>query len=128
MQKIAEKVDGGGRLEIIEDFEKHLFLARPHGVINPTLLKEDLKRAREFSHQCSDHWTYVTNTEDVKLVNPMNILYLKEVKKLKKLRAIVVFAPGFMNRLLIRLVSPLVQPDRIIKHKAEFITFIQQLS
>lgn len=40
--------------------------------INPTLVAEDLKRAREFSETCNDHWTYCTNTQDVKIVNPFN--------------------------------------------------------
>lgn len=128
MKKVAEKNDSGGKLEVIEDLKKHLFLARPHGFINPTLLAEDLKRAREFSEKCEDHWTYVTNTEDVKIVNPLNILFLKEVKKLKRLREIVVYAPGFFNRLLIRLATPIFQPDRIIKRKSEFNSFIQEVS
>ena len=93
MEKVAEKVDTGGKLQVMEDYDKHLFLARPHGIINPSLLAEDFKRAGEFSNKIDDHWTYCTNTEDVKQVNPLNILFLKEIKKLKKLKQIVIFAP-----------------------------------
>jgi hypothetical protein len=128
MKKISEKTDQGGRLEIFEDMEKSLFLAQPHGVINPTLLDEDLKRARAFSDIVRDHWTYLTNTEDVKLVNPFNILYLKEVKKLKRLKQIVVYAPSLMNRMLIYLAAPIIRPDLILKTRVEFDTFVQRVS
>lgn len=117
-----------GSVDLTLDYDKHLFLARPHGAINPALVAEDLKRAHEFSEKCSDHWTYCTNTQDVKLVNPFNILFLKEVKKLKKLKEIVVFAPTLGNRLLLRLVSPIFRPDRIIKSRNEFNLFLQTVS
>lgn len=127
MHKVSEKNDSGGKLEVMEDFKKHFLLLKPHGVINPTLLEEDLKRAREFSEKVDSKWSYVTNTENVRLVNPFNLLYLKEVKKLKKLKQIIVFAPGFFNRLLLRLSAPIVQPDRIIKDKEEFNRTIANL-
>ncbi|MBA2404902.1 MAG: hypothetical protein H0V66_09045, partial [Bdellovibrionales bacterium] len=59
MKKVAEKTKSGGKLEVLEDFKKHLFLARPHGFINPSLLSEDLKQARDFSEKCKVPWTYV---------------------------------------------------------------------
>ena len=117
-----------GSVNLTLDYDKHLFLARPHGAINPTLVAEDLKRAREFSEKCDDHWTYCTNTQDVKLVNPFNILFLKEVKKLKKLKEIVVFAPTLGNRILIKLISPIFRPDRILKTRFEFNNFLQTVS
>lgn len=128
MQKRIRKEVEEGMLEITQNFDQHLFLARPQGIINPTLLDEDLKRATEFSEQCPDHWTYCTNTEKVRLVNPFNIIFLKEIKKLKKLREIVVYAPGFFNRLLIRMVTPIFQPDRIIKRRSEFEQFLRTVS
>lgn len=128
MKKKVRKEVSEGKLTITEDFDKHLFLARPSGIINPTLLEEDLKRATEFSEQCPHHWTYCTNTENVRLVNPMNILFLKEIKKLKKLKEIVVFAPGFFNRLLIKLVTPIFRPDRILKNRADYERFLQTVS
>jgi len=127
MHKISEKNDSGGKLEVMEDFKKHFLLLKPHGVINPTLLEEDLKRAREFSEKVDSKWSYVTNTENVRLVNPFNLLYLKEVKKLKNLKQIIVFAPGFFNRMLLRLSAPIVQPDKIIKDKEEFNRTIANL-
>lgn len=116
-----------GEVEILESFSDRLLLAHPRGVINPTLLDEDLKRAREFSKKAAGPWTYCTNTEDVRLVNPMNILFLKEIKKLKNLKEIVVFAPGFINRFLIRLISPIFKPDRIIKDEIEFKSFLRSV-
>lgn len=127
MSKITIKDSLGGKLEIFKDYGKHLFLARPHGFINPDLLDEDLKNAKEFSQECPHHWTYCTNTEDVRLINPFNILFLKEIKKLQKLKEIVVYAPGSINRLLIRLITPIFQPDRVIKNKKEFQLFLEEV-
>ncbi len=124
MKKIAEYNKDGGTLELFEDTDKNIFLAQPHGVINPSLLKEDLSHAKLFAQKINEPWFYVTNTEDVKLVNPFNLLYLKEVKKLQKLEKIVIFAPGFVNRMLIRLAAFIVRPDRILKHKKDLIKFL----
>lgn len=122
------KEEPEGSVDFTLDYGKHLFLAQPHGAINPSLVNEDLKRATEFSEKCNKPWTYCTNTEDVKLVNPFNILFLKEVKKLKKLKEIVVFAPSFGNRILMWIVSPIFQPDRIIKNRNEFNVFLMTVS
>lgn len=132
MKKVAKKKDllvkvEIGKVEILEDFQKHLFLARPHGIVNPTLLKEDLNKARAFAKKCPDLWSYVTNTEDVRLVNPFNLLYLKEIKKLKKLKQIVIYAPGMINRLLIRMTFFIIKPDKIIKNRKHFQLFLENL-
>lgn len=124
MKKVVEIEKEGGKLEIFEDLSKNIFLARPHGMINPGLVAEDLERASAFSKKVGEPWFYVTNTEDVKLVNPFNLLYLKEVKKLQKLKEIVIFAPGFFNRTLLRLASFIVQPDRIFKRRDDFEKFL----
>lgn len=128
MKEFYEKKEEEGSVELTLDYDKHLFLAEPHGIINPSLVDEDLQRAKEFSEKCPDHWTYCTNTKDVKIVNPFNILFLKEVKKLKKLKEIVVFAPTLGNRFLLRIISPLFQPDKIIKTEREFKEFLQMVS
>ena len=126
MRKITEKRQSGGKLNVFEDVEKGIFLAEPHGIINPSLLKEDLERARSFANKINKPWMYVTNTEDVKLVNPFNLMYLKEVKKIKNLQRIVIYVPNFINLLLIKLASPIVQPDKLITERAEFEKLIQK--
>lgn len=127
MEKVVEKAESGGKVQILEDLDKRLFLARPHGMINPSLVAEDYKRAVEFSRRVQGAWTYCTNTEDVRLVNPLNLMFLKEIKKLKRLKQIVIFAPGTVNRMLIRLASLIIKPDRVIKDRKEFRHFLQTL-
>lgn len=120
MKKITEKDRLVGKLELFEDKDRHFFLAKPHGMINPSLLKEDLERARTFANEVNAPWTYITNTEDVNVVNPLNLLYLKEVKKIKNLKRIVVYAPHFIHRVLLRMARFIVQPDIILTEKHEF--------
>lgn len=124
MKKVAEFNKDGGKLEIFEDTNKNIFMAQPHGAINPSLLEEDLTHATAFSRRIGEPWFYVTNTEDVKLVNPFNLLFLKEIKKLQKLKEIVIYAPGLFNRTLIRMSFFIIQPDRIYKKKADFEKFL----
>lgn len=128
MKERYSKKEEEGSVEFTLDYDKHLFLAEPHGVINPSLVDEDLKRATEFSEKCDQSWTYCTNTQDVKLVNPFNILFLKEIKKLKRLKEIVVYAPTLGNRLLIWMVAPIFRPDRLIKKENEFKIFLQSVA
>ena len=124
MKKVAEYNKEGGKLELFEDTDKNIFFAQPHGVINPALLEEDLKHAKSFAHKINEPWFYLTNTEDIRLVNPFNLLYLKEVKKLPKLEKIVIYAPGFVNRMLLRLSAFIIRPDRILKHKNDLMKFL----
>lgn len=125
MKEYRAKVNPEGNVRFTKDYENHLFLARPKGIINPSLLDEDLEQASEFSLKCEKPWTYCTNTEEVKLVNPFNIFYLKEIKKLRNLKEIVIYAPGAINRFLIKMASPIIKPDRIIASKEEFETFLK---
>jgi hypothetical protein len=128
MKDKIKKTNPEGSAHFILDYERHLFLARPRGIINPSLVDKDLKLAREFSEKCDDHWTYFTNTQEVSLVNPLNIFFLKEIKKLKKLKEIVVYAPTLGNRFLIKLISPIFRPDRILKNQGEYQFFLDSVS
>lgn len=125
MKEYDAKVNPEGNVRFTKDYDHHLFLARPRGIINPSLLDEDLEQASEFSRNCQKPWTYCTNTEDVRLVNPFNLLFLKEIKKLRNLKEIVIYAPGIVNRLLIKMASPIIKPTRIIANKEEFEAFLK---
>lgn len=116
-----------GQVHITKDFDCHYFLAHPRGIINPSLLFKDLKEATEFSEKLDCEWTYCTNTEDVDLVNPLNIFFLKEIKKLKNLKEIVIYAPSIFNRILLKIASHFIRPDRIIKDRKEFEDFLKDL-
>lgn len=127
MKEVKVRVNPEGHVRITKDFDHHYFLAHPKGVINPSLLDEDLAQATDFSQNCSHPWIYCTNTEDVLMVNPLNIFFLKEIKKLANLKKIVIFAPGRLNRLLLKLVSPIIKPDRIISERKEFEEFLRSI-
>jgi len=127
MKEECHQHNPNGQVHITKDFDCHYFLAHPRGIINPSLLDRDLKEATEFSEKLDCEWTYCTNTEDVDLVNPLNIFFLKEIKKLKNLKEIVIYAPSFFNRLLLKIAAPLIRPDRIIKDKKEFEDFLNDL-
>jgi hypothetical protein len=120
MKKITKEDRLVGSLELFEDESRRFFLARPHGMINPSLLKTDVESARRFANKVNAPWTYITNTEDVNIVNPFNLLYLKEVKKIKNLKRIVVYAPHLAHRVLLRMVKKIVQYDLLITEKHEF--------
>ena len=126
-QKIAQHNRLMGHVDFFEDLEKNFFMAEPHGNINPSLLKEDLERARSFANKVNTEWTYITNTENVFLVNPLNLLYLKEVKRIKKIKRIVVYAPHFLHRILLKAAWFIVRPDLIIKTPDEFDSFMKKL-
>lgn len=119
MEQFTKKRNFIGSVDFYTDLKRKIFLARPHGFINPSLLKEDVIAAHAFAKDCNSPWTYITNTEDVLMVNPFNLLYLKEVKKIRHLKRIVVYAPNPFFRTLLRLVSFIVQPDAILTEKKD---------
>jgi hypothetical protein len=126
MKKITEKHNWLGSVEFFENLSgrDNYFLAKPHGLINPSLLREDVNQARAFSKRSETDWDYITNTEDVRIVNPFNLFYLKEVKKIKRLKRIVIFAPNPINYILIQAVSKMVKPDMVFQKKKDFLKFL----
>lgn len=127
MQKLTEKSQSGGRVEFFGDYDQNFFLAHPQGNINPSLLKEDVTQARKFAKTLNAPWTYITNTEDVLFVNPFNLVYLKDVKKIRHLKRIVIFAPHLIHRIMIHLVSKIVQPDLIITNRSEYEKLLRNI-
>jgi hypothetical protein len=126
-QKVAQENRLIGHVNFFEDPEKNFFMAVPHGNINPSLLKEDLERARSFANKVNTEWTYITNTEHVGLVNPFNLIYLKEVKRIKNIKRIVIYAPHFIHRVLIKTAWFIVRPDLILKNSQEFEKFMKSV-
>lgn len=126
MIKITEKRNWLGWVEFYgeDSATNKFFLAKPHGIINPSLLREDVIQTREFSKEGNRDWDYCTNTEDVKIVNPFNLMYLKEVKKIKRLRRIVIFAPNPLNYILLLTVRKIVKPDIIFRKRKDFEKFL----
>lgn len=126
-QKIAQENRSVGHVNFFEDHEKNFFMAVPHGNINPSLLKEDIERARSFANKVNTEWTYITNTEHVLFVNPLNLFYLKEVKRIKKIKRIVVYAPNLLHRILLKAAWFIVRPDLILKSPEEFERFMKKV-
>lgn len=124
MEKVADKKESGGHLEVYEDLQRNIFLARPHGFINPGLVSKDLDKAREFAYKVRGNWTYITDTSDIQMVNPFNLLFLKEIKKIPGLKQIVIYVPKTFNYVLLKMVQFLIQPDRIIRDENEFVNFM----
>lgn len=127
MEKVTDKKESGGRLEIFEDFKRHIFLARPQGFVNPSLASEDLDQVKQFAEEVNGSWSYVSDTSGIKFSNPINLMYLKEVKKLKNLKQIVIYVPSRLNQFLLALASFLIQPDLVITDEGEFVNFMNKV-
>ena len=116
MKLILDISKQGGRLQIYST-EKKLYI-HPSGIINPVLIKEDLKAANIFGLMNPKGWDYIVDTEDVIFPNPLNLIYLKEIKKLPFLNKYIIFAPNPLVRFVSKFTKFLIEPDLVItKHK-----------
>jgi hypothetical protein len=113
--------DRCGGIIIRYDLNKKLFLVKSFGFVTPKLVKQDIQLAHKFAKECKQDWIYIVDTENLKFVHPLNIIYIKEIKNLNGLKKYIVFAPKLILRLLIYFAKPVIFPDRIIIQKSELI-------
>jgi hypothetical protein len=126
LEKYFETKDQFGSLTLYKDIERGLFVVEPRGVINPGLVKIDLKKAYDFGQGQQQGWIYLVNSTSVLFPNPLNLLYLKKIKSLPYLKQYVIYAPSTMVRALVILASFIVKPDLILKSEDEYQNFIKQ--
>lgn len=117
LNKVLDIKRSFGRLRLYTS--KNKFIVRPSGVINPTLVKIDLKYARDFGEAALD-WDYIVDTSEVKFANPINLFLLRRVKSLPNLSRYVIYSPSKMTQFLVIIGELFMSPDKIIKSKIEF--------
>lgn len=116
MQKIAVLKSFLGQIDIFVNPSKTTLYIVPKGYVGPSLVKKDMNFALAFENSISHQWTYVVDTSKVSVVSPLNPLFLNhELKRFKKMKAYVVYAPSPMVRMMLSLTSWLNKPDRVIK-------------
>lgn len=125
MKKIVDLKQSGGRLEIFT--KGKLFLVKPSGIINPSLVKRDLELAFDFGLSNTD-WIYVVDAENVLFPNPLNLLYLSQIKKLPNKKKYIIYAPSFVVRTLGKLTSFIVKPDLILKNKEDYQIYMESIA
>ncbi len=99
----------------------HLWIAA-RGYIGPSLLRADLALAAEFGRSHPGGWIYVADIRRVRVVNPLNVLWLRRIRRLPNIRQYVVVTPSRLVRLMLRLSSWLVRVDRVVRDPAELLT------
>lgn len=125
LEKYFETKDLFGHLTLYRDVEKGLFLVEPRGIINPNLIKIDLKEAALFGEKQKRKWVYLVNTKYVTLPNPLNLFFLKRIKKLPYLEKYVIYAPSIVVRLLGFFTIFIIKPDKVLKTEKELQFFIE---
>ena len=126
MNLYFEHTDFFGSLKLFTDIEKGIFLVKPRGIVNPSLVKLDLKYANNFSLEVNKEWIYIVDTEDVLFPNPLNLFYLSRIKTLPNRSKYYIFAPSFIVRLLGRLTEFIIKPDKVISSRSEFESLLRQ--
>lgn len=122
MKLILDISKQGGRLEIYS--KGNLLYLRPSGIINPILIKEDLKAAMIFGLMNPKGWDYIVDTEKVLFPNPVNLFYLKEIKKLPNLNQYIIYAPNPAFRLLQKMTSFIMKPDKVLVNQEELNKYL----
>ncbi|MCB9091578.1 MAG: hypothetical protein H6621_08915 [Halobacteriovoraceae bacterium] len=120
MKNLTEIKNFWGVLYIEKDIEKKIFIVKPQGIIQPSLIKKDLSEARAFSHSLQCSWTYIVDTSKVLLANPLNLIYLNQIKNLPGIEKFIVIAPNPIIRTLAKLFSYPVGITNVYKNQSEF--------
>lgn len=125
LEKCFETKDKFGSLVLYRDVKKGLFLVEPKGIINPSLIKTDLKEAYTFGESLQREWIYIVNTKNVKFPNPLNLLCLSKIKKLPYMKEYIIYAPSMIVRFLGRLTSFIIKPDIVLNEEKQFQELIK---
>lgn len=110
---VTENKRRGGSVEIVR--ENDILLVRPRGYIGRGLLRKDLLDATAFGRDHPNGWWYVTDTTGVRLVNPINTVSLRKIKRLPNIRGYVVIAPSRFVRFGMRLMHWLLRQDAVLR-------------
>lgn len=122
MKLILDISKQGGKLEIYSI--RNILYLRPSGLINPVLIKEDLKAAMIFGLMNPKGWDYIVDTENVIFPNPVNLFYLKEIKKLPNLNRYITFVPDPKMRFLQKLTNFIIKPDKVLVYQEELDKYL----
>jgi len=97
-----------GRIDLYVDAGPRRVLAHPSGSIGPELLRREIAYLRAFASGRRAVWRYVVDVADVTVVNPLNVLWLRQVKQLPGLDRYDVASPSPVARQVQRALSPVV--------------------
>lgn len=124
LEKYFETGDNFGSIVLYRDTQKGLFVVEPKGIINPNLVKVDLKEAYAFGEKFNKNWVYLVDTSKVTFPNPINLFYLKKIRVLPYVDKYVIYTPSAVVRFLATLTSFIIKPDIVLKTDEEFQTFL----
>ena len=108
-----------GGVTLCRSDQPAVFWVRARGFVARPPLAAALEQARLFGEAHRGGWFYVADLRDSWGFDPRNVSLLRGIHRLPNLRAYVVLAPGAMQRLLLRLGTPVVAPDAIVPTAAE---------
>lgn len=117
MIKMITLTSGLGHIDVFTNEERTYLYAVPHGYVGPSLVKKDLEFMNDFDLKSISEWSYIVDTSEVKVVNPINPFLLKGLKRFSNMKEYVVYAPSPIVRLMIQLSSWINKPNRVIKKK-----------
>ena len=89
-----------------------VLLVTPRGYVGPTLVRRDLEFARRFADQQVARWWYVVDPTDA-LPNPINIVFLRAVRKLPRVAGYYVVARRQPMRTISSVLKSIGGPDRV---------------
>ncbi len=101
-----------GSIEFSASDEPPVLLVVPKGYIGPTLVRRDLAIARRFACEQRRPWSYVVDPTDA-VPNPLNLVFLRSVRKLPNVRSYVVVARRQPMRTIARLLVALGGPHAV---------------
>lgn len=101
-----------GSIEFFACDDPPALLVVPKGYIGPTLVRRDLAIARRFADQQRRPWSYIVDPTDA-IPNPLNLVFLRSVRKLHQVRSYDVVARRQPMRSIARLLVAVGGPDAV---------------
>ena len=92
-----------------------IFITKPSGYVSPSMVRDTLTAADRFGHRHPGGWSYVVDTSNFIVPNPLNVVHLRVVPHLAHLSQYAIVAPNPLLRTLAQLLKPISHPDIIIR-------------
>jgi hypothetical protein len=114
-----------GAIHVGARHEAPCLWSKPTGYISPKLLRREFACASEFAAHHPEGWNFVVDTRGVKLMNPINALFLRRLLGLPDRGHYIAIAPKWL-KVLAWIGQPIFRPTHLVTTEDEALAILDE--
>lgn len=116
-----------GQINVFRSEKDLSIIVTPQGFISKRLLQQFLQELKVITeNQAGLSMNHIIDTSKVVFANPLNLFYMREIKKLKGIGWYMVIVPNPLLRILVFLTKWINKPDKVFKSMEDCQIFLTE--